>query len=65
MYTIAAAYENHQERDTGSIELGKLADLVILERDLFDVAPSDIHEVRVMRTFVEGKTVFDRARSTR
>lgn len=60
MYTIDVAYENHQDRETGSIEVGKLADLVILERNLFDVAPREIHEVRVMRTFLEGRTVFER-----
>jgi predicted amidohydrolase YtcJ len=60
MYTINAAYENHQERETGSIEVGKLADLVILEKNLFEVAPRDIHAVRVMRTILEGTTVFDR-----
>jgi hypothetical protein len=60
MYTINAAYENHRERDTGSIEVGKLADLVILEQNLFEVAPREIHAVRVMRTILEGKTVFER-----
>jgi predicted amidohydrolase YtcJ len=60
MYTINAAYQTHQERDTGSIEVGKLADLVILDQDLFAVAPREIHRVRVMRTIVEGRTVFER-----
>ena len=60
MYTINAAYEHHQERETGSIEPGKLADLVILERNLFEIAPRDIHAVRVMRTILEGETVFER-----
>jgi predicted amidohydrolase YtcJ len=58
MYTINAAYANHQERETGSIEVGKLADLIVLDRNLFEVAPQDIHEVRVIRTLVEGRTVF-------
>jgi predicted amidohydrolase YtcJ len=62
MYTINSAYENHQERETGSIEVGKLADLVILETNLFEVAPRDIHAVRVMRTILEGRTVFERGR---
>jgi predicted amidohydrolase YtcJ len=58
MYTINAAYANHQERETGSIEVGKLADLIVLDRNLFEVAPRDIHSVRVLRTLFEGKTVF-------
>ena len=37
MYTINAAYANHAERETGSIEIGKLADLVVLDRNLFVV----------------------------
>ena len=65
MYTINAAYENHQERETGSIEVGKLADLVILEENLFEVAPREVHAVRVMRTILEGKTVFQRGRAER
>ncbi len=59
MYTIDAAYQNHQERETGSIEVGKVADLVILERNLFEVAPREIHAVRVMRTLLEGRTVYE------
>jgi predicted amidohydrolase YtcJ len=60
MYTINAAYQNHLDRETGSIEVGKRADLVVLERNLFDVPHSEVHAVRVMRTILEGKTVFSR-----
>ena len=65
MYTINAAYANHQERETGSIEVGKLADLIVLDRNLFEVAPSDIHTVRVLRTLLGGKTIFERNPPTR
>ncbi|HEX7336834.1 MAG TPA: amidohydrolase, partial [Gemmatimonadales bacterium] len=58
MYTINAAYANHMERETGSIEAGKLADLVVLERNLFQVPTEEIHTVGVLRTLLEGKTVF-------
>jgi predicted amidohydrolase YtcJ len=60
MYTINAAYQNHLERETGSIEVGKLADLAVLERNLFEVPADAIHAVRVTRTMLEGKTVFQR-----
>jgi predicted amidohydrolase YtcJ len=60
MYTINAAYANHMERETGSIEVGKLADLIVLERNLFHAPPDEIHSVRVMRTLLEGETVFTR-----
>lgn len=60
MYTINPAWQHHLERETGSIEVGKLADLVVLERNLFDVRAEDLHSVRVLRTIVEGTTVFRR-----
>jgi predicted amidohydrolase YtcJ len=59
LYTINAAYQNQQERSTGSIEVGKLADLVVLEKNLFEIAPSEIHRVRVLRTLLEGRTVYE------
>jgi predicted amidohydrolase YtcJ len=58
MYTINSAYANHQEQETGSIEVGKLADLIVLDRNLFAIPVAEIHRVRVLRTLLEGKTVF-------
>ena len=58
LYTINAAYANRLERETGSIEVGKLADLVILDRNLFDVPLNQIHTVKVVRTLLEGNTVY-------
>ena len=49
---------NHLERETGSIEVGKLADLVVLDRDPFAHPPSRIGEARVLLTLVEGEPVF-------
>ncbi len=63
MYTINAAYANRGERETGSIEVGKLADLIVLERNLFEIPTEEIHTVRVLRTLLEGKTVFERGTS--
>jgi len=60
LYTINAAWGHHQERETGSIEVGKLADLIVLDRNLFEVPVARIHAVRVERTLLEGKTVFQR-----
>ena len=57
-YTIGSAYVNHLERETGSIEVGKLADLVVLDRDPFAHPPSEIGEARVLLTLVEGEPVF-------
>lgn len=57
-YTINAAYAFGQERETGSIEVGKAADLVVLDHNLFAVAPTDLHAVKVVMTVLEGRTVF-------
>ncbi len=59
MYTINAAYQNHLERETGSIEVGKLADLIVLDRNLFEIPVAEIHTARVLRTLLQGKTVFE------
>ena len=56
--TIGAAHACGIERETGSIEPGKLADLVVLERDLFTLPPSDYLDVRVLMTLVEGEVVY-------
>jgi predicted amidohydrolase YtcJ len=57
IYTINAAYQNHLENETGSIETGKLADLIVLDRNLFETPVEEIHTVRVLRTLLEGRTV--------
>lgn len=57
-YTINGAYVNFQESETGSIEVGKAADLIVLERNLFDVPKHEIHRVKVLSTLLEGKEVF-------
>lgn len=55
--TIGAAHACVLEHDTGSIEPGKLADLVVLERDLFTLAPREYPDVPVLMTMVEGEVV--------
>jgi predicted amidohydrolase YtcJ len=56
-YTIEGATLNHRERDTGSLEVGKAADFIILDRDLFAIPPEDIGKTRVLATFVDGVQV--------
>jgi len=56
-FTINGAWVNHSERDTGSIEVGKFADLAVLDRNLFAIAPEDISETRVLLTVLEGQVV--------
>lgn len=57
-YTINGAYLNHQEKETGSIEVGKYADFVILNKNLFEIDPSTIHSVHVLRTYFKGQPVY-------
>jgi predicted amidohydrolase YtcJ len=59
--TIGSAYVNHRDQDTGSIEPGKLADLVVLDRDLLDRGAGAIGEARVVTTLIEGAVVFGTA----
>jgi predicted amidohydrolase YtcJ len=57
-YTIRGAYLDFTEKETGSIEVGKAADLIILDRNLFEIPPSQIHETKVLWTLLEGKEVY-------
>ncbi len=57
-YTIGGAYAGFEERDSGSLEAGKLADLVVLDRNLFAIPPGEISEAKVLLTLFEGRTVF-------
>jgi predicted amidohydrolase YtcJ len=56
-FTINAAYVNRHETETGSIEVGKLADLAILDRNLFDIPATEISDAKVLVTLFEGKAV--------
>ena len=58
-YTIDAAYAGFSEKSLGSIEPGKLADMVILGRNLFDTPPNELNAVPIRKTIVGGKVVYD------
>ena len=58
-FTIGSAYVNHLERETGSLEAGKLADLAILDRDVFAPGAGPLGDARVVATFIDGVAVFD------
>jgi predicted amidohydrolase YtcJ len=57
-YTLSGAFLSRQETLTGSIEVGKAADLVVLDRNLFGIPAREIHSVKVLLTVLEGKIVF-------
>jgi len=57
-YTINAAFALKQERTTGSLELGKRADFIVLDRDIFAIDQFDLHDTRVLATYLDGKEVY-------
>ena len=57
-YTIAGAWLAREEAINGSIEVGKAADLIVLEKNLFDVDLMALKDVRVLLTLLEGKPVY-------
>lgn len=57
--TLHGAYASHEENDKGSLEPGKLADLVVLAEDLFSVDPTALTSIRAERTMVGGRWVYE------
>ena len=58
-YTINGAYQLGVEKDLGSIEVGKLADFIVIEKNIFRQKTSDIHKNRVLMTIMDGCIVYD------
>lgn len=59
-FTLGSAFVNHRDHDTGSVEIGKLADLVVLDRDYPGRGGELIGDARVDLTIIGGEVVFDR-----
>jgi predicted amidohydrolase YtcJ len=57
-YTVGSAFAEHQEGSKGSLELGKLADLVVLSADIFAIPPGEIAKVRVHMTVFNGSVIY-------
>ncbi len=58
-YTLGAAFAGRREKTEGSVEPGKLADFIVLDRDLFKIEPSEIGKTEVLLTVVGGKVVYE------
>ncbi|MFN0174005.1 MAG: amidohydrolase [Saprospiraceae bacterium] len=59
-YTINAAYVMRQENKVGTVEVGKEADLILLDRNIFEIPVSQISETKVDLTYLKGKLVYER-----
>ncbi|MBN1422158.1 MAG: amidohydrolase family protein, partial [Planctomycetes bacterium] len=60
LYTINCAYLEFTEKDKGTLEPGKLADFIVIDRDYLACPVDEIRAIRVVRTYVGGKVVFER-----
>jgi predicted amidohydrolase YtcJ len=58
-YTVGSAFAEHQEAIKGSLEPGKLADLVVLSEDIFHIPPMEIERARVYMTVFDGSVIYE------
>jgi predicted amidohydrolase YtcJ len=59
LYTINNAYLNHEEKEKGSLEVGKLGDLIVIDRDILTCPVNAVRETKVLHTVVGGKVVYE------
>lgn len=59
-YTVGSAYHDSRENELGTLETGKLADIVVLDRNLFEIPVEDIQNTKVLLTMVDGKIVYEK-----
>jgi len=59
-FTLDAAYAAHQEKVVGSLEAGKWADFILVDRDIFKIAPEQLGKTQVLQTWMGGRKVYSR-----
>lgn len=59
-YTINGAFINHRDNENGSLEVGKQADIIVLDRDLYTVPEGELAGVKVIKTFFRGKEIYSK-----
>jgi hypothetical protein len=59
-YTVGSAYAELQEKIKGQIAVGMLADIVMLDKDIFTIKPEDLDKAKVLLTIVDGRVVYER-----
>ena len=57
-YTYGSAFGTHREKELGTLEVGKFADIVVLDRNLFETADEDIRSTKVELTIMDGKVIY-------
>lgn len=60
-YTYGAAYAEGREGELGTLEIGKLADIAVVDRNLLTATPEEVRDANVLLTMVDGKTVFEKS----
>lgn len=58
LFTIKGAYHSFEEKEKGSLELGKYADMVVIDKNIYKVSSEEIKNIKVLETIVEGKSFF-------
>ena len=58
-YTINGAYSLHMDHEVGSLEMGKFADMIIIDRDIFNLNPLDIEFTKILKTIFNGNVVYE------
>ncbi len=57
-FTLDAAWAAHQEKELGSLEKGKLADFILVDRDIFSMPAEQIKDLKVLETWIAGEKVY-------
>ena len=60
LFTINAAYQSFEEKTKGTLEIGKYADIVGLEKNIYDIPEDEIKDVKVSFTMVNGRIVYQK-----
>lgn len=60
MFTYNSQYSVFKENEKGTLEVGKIGDFVVLDRDLFEIDPLTIKDINVLKTYKDGKCIYSR-----
>ena len=59
-YTLGSAYNEFKEDFNGTSSPGYVADLIVLDRDIFSIDPDEIKDIKVLKTMIDGEFVYER-----